>query len=272
VSERKQILVGFSGKKQAGKGEACKFLTENAGVLWPGASVRKFSMAGPLKRFCVEILGLEPEQVYGTNEQKDSLTRYRWEDLPHYADICRGVDQHNMTVKCWRSEHYEWGEVRHPVYAYWNYEGTYPHRNKLPGYREYPSGQMTARQVLQEVGTGIFRRMWSDVWNQACLREIRNSGVDVAFVDDVRFPDEVFAMQAAGGFVLRLPRDVFGGQDVHESERALDRDRFDWSKFDAVVGDGTDTLREQNLLVLYHLATNKLADPHTLILPTVLFK
>jgi hypothetical protein len=256
VSERKQILVGFSGKKQAGKGEACKFLTENAGVLWPGASVRKFSMAGPLKRFCVEILGLEPEQVYGTNEQKDSLTRYRWEDLPHYTDLMSAWSEAYFKDTCEPGAVVKWspkGDTK-----FWE--------------RYAKRGLMTARQVLQEVGTGIFRRMWSDVWTQACLREIRASGVDVAFVDDVRFPDEVFAMQAAGGFVLRLPRDVFGGQDVHESERALDRDRFDWSKFDAVVGDGTDTLREQNLLVLYHLATNKLADPHTLILPTVLFK
>lgn len=55
-------------------------------ILWMADKVwgfiRQFSCAGALKRFVVDVLGLNPENVYGTNEQKNELTDYTWEQMP----------------------------------------------------------------------------------------------------------------------------------------------------------------------------------------------
>src|SRR6185503_15612283 len=44
--------------------------------------VKSYSMADNLKWFCVNFAGLLPEQVWGTDEQKNTLTKYKWEDMP----------------------------------------------------------------------------------------------------------------------------------------------------------------------------------------------
>lgn len=221
------VILATSARKQGGKGTLCAFLARNAGVLFgrgPAVPTAKvYSMAGPLKRFCHEVLGLTHEQCWGTDADKNSLTRYRWEDLPHYPYVLERV----------RAEVEE---------LYDRVDGTFPWWDRLidrvlrlrPLVVEKwadiraPKGLMTARQVLQEVGTGIFRRMWADVWNQACVAAIRRDNPDVALIDDVRFPDEAEAVKAAGGLVFRLTRAPFKAADEHASETAMDAyERFD---------------------------------------------
>lgn len=233
-----QKIIAFSGKKQAGKSECCKFLIRNAQELFgvPPESVKKYSMADPLKKLCIDVLGLTHEQCYGTEEQKNTLTRYKWEDLPYY-DSAQWAGKHMYT----------------PVEAYGGTE-----------YDRRPTGFMTARQVLQGVGTGIFRRMYANIWNEACIRAIKKVAAPVALIDDVRFPDEVQVVQDAGGKVIRLTRNPIGdkphgvwegltvplGGDVHESELALDPDRYDWKKFDGVVPNHGYKIVEQNLHIV----------------------
>jgi hypothetical protein len=59
--------------------EAQEWLVEN---IYP--FIRPFSCAEPLKEFCVNILGLSPENVYGTQEDKSQLTNLMWENTPTY--------------------------------------------------------------------------------------------------------------------------------------------------------------------------------------------
>ena len=66
----------------------------------------------------------------------------------------------------------------------------------------------------------------------------------MAIVCDVRFPNEVEAIQKAGGKVLRLLRDVYEGQDQHSSETALDD--YPLEKFDWVLDNKELTVAEQN--------------------------
>lgn len=207
-------IVALSGKKSSGKGECCKFATkffENK-----GKSVKVFSFAGPLKKLCIEILGLLPEQVYGTEEQKNSLTRYSWENLPHYMSLCNNISWNNI------------GSSKKPV-AVW------------------PKGLMTARQVLQEVGTGIFRRMYANIWNEALLRDIKKWNGDVALVDDMRFPDEFKALSEAGAIKIRLTRNVKVDGDNHASETSLDSPKFDWNLFDVIINNQDMDIEMQNI-------------------------
>jgi hypothetical protein len=116
------------------------------------------------------------------------------------------------------------------------------------------SGYMTARQVMEFVGTSIFRRMKHNVWSAATVNKIRSEDIDVALVADCRFPNEVEAIQNNGGVVIRLTRDPF--QSKSDSESALDRCSFDWSLFDYVL-DNSDTTLEQKNNHIHQFLTSK---------------
>ena len=104
---------------------------------------------------------------------------------------------------------------------------------------------MTAREVLQVVGTNTFRKMYHDVWADTCLRKIEKDNPDFAIISDVRFPNEVDTIQKAGGKIMRLTRDVCS-TDAHTSETALDKENFDWDKFDFIIDNANLTIECQN--------------------------
>lgn len=107
-----------------------------------------------------------------------------------------------------------------------------------------PSGFMTARQVMEFVGTRIFREIKQDIWVDATIRQIKKDGCDLAIILDTRFPDEVEAIQNAGGYVIRLTRDPF--HSLAEPEVALDHDRYDWSKFSLIIDNQNMTEDAKN--------------------------
>ena len=178
--------------------------------------VKLYSFADLLKqKVCVDILGLTWEQCYGTDEQKMSLTHLKWPDMPGYEEY--------ITYKS-----------------------------------DHPVGLMTARDVMQFVGTEIFRKMYSKVWIDGTIRQIRKDSPTMAIVTDVRFPDEVVGIQDVkddlSGKVGRLTRDIFKGQDQHESETALDN--FSQDKYDFLLG-GDLSIKEQNKALHQYLTSIK---------------
>lgn len=132
---------------------------------------------------------LKPEQVFGTDEDKNSLTEIMWEDVPLYsnADLSKGMK----------------GLVK-------------KHEGK--------TGPLTAREFMQVFGSDVMRKIWSPIWIESCMNVIKSEGLDLAFISDVRFPNEVKRIEEEGGIVVRLTRDPFG--DQHESEVALDDYEF----------------------------------------------
>lgn len=160
--------------------------------IWP--YVKYYSFADPLKQLCIQILGLTVEQCYGTNQQKDSLTNLKWENMPN-------VDSDK-------------------------------------------SGFMTAREILQHVGTNIFRKMYPDVWVDATLRQIQIEQPQLVIIKDVRFPNEVEGVQKMGGKVIRFTRSLY--TDKHDSETKLDKENFDWNKFDGIIDNSEMDISKQN--------------------------
>jgi hypothetical protein len=112
---------------------------------------------------------------------------------------------------------------------------------------------MTAREVMQFVGTDIFRNIYSNVWVDATIRKIQEETPELALICDCRFPNEVSGIQDAGGKVIRLTRNS-GSDDCHSSETALDEANYDWSNFDAVIDNAGMSLAEQNKAVYDLLA------------------
>ena len=204
-------ILGFAGKKQSGKNTCCNFLQmlkfheygvcKNASLNEQGQILvsdlfgetvsgsdwiplteeyvdisqllesfrpcKIYAFADVLKEFSVDVLGLEYNQVYGTNEEKNSPTHLLWENMP-------------------------------------------TGNNK---------GPMTGREVLQYFGSDICRKMYENIWFDACIRRIRKDNPELALISDVRFPNEITGVQKEGGIVFGLPRDIVNGKDTHSSEQ-----------------------------------------------------
>lgn len=87
------------------------------------------------------------------------------------------------------------------------------------------SGPMTVREVLQVMGTDVFRAIEDNVWARAPFNRDW-SDYDVVFLTDCRFPNEKKVTEQHGGIVIRLERNT-GYIDNHPSETALDGADFD---------------------------------------------
>lgn len=114
----------------------------------------------------------------------------------------------------------------------------------MPGYTGKQKGRMTAREFMQFFGTEICRSIYEDVWTDRLLKNIAEESPLIAIIDDCRFPNEVKAIQSAGGKVVKLTRRPF--KDSHSSESALDL----YKKFDAVIDNSDTTIHETNLKII----------------------
>lgn len=108
--------------------------------------------------------------------------------------------------------------------------------------------QLSARKVMEIVGTDIFRSLKSNVWVESTLRKIISEKPDLAIIPDCRFPNEVEEILRYSGHVIRLTLDPFHSES--DSESALDRDKYDWNRFSTIIDNSTMTEVEKNKNVL----------------------
>jgi hypothetical protein len=106
------------------------------------------------------------------------------------------------------------------------------------------SGYMTARQVMEHVGTKIFREMKQDVWSEATINKIKSENMDISLIADCRFPNEADAIKDNNGLVIRLTRNPFNSNS--DSESALDQCFYDWSKFDFILNNESLSIQNKN--------------------------
>ena len=181
-------FIVLSGRKQAGKTTAADFIATSLRDARNIVEITSF--ASPIKRFCIDVVGLTHEQVYGTDEQKNSLTHIKWVNMPH--------------------------EIRH--------------RYDFPNTRQAGSGPyndttrtfLTAREVMQLFGTDIMRNFFDyDIWATAPFAKYKSSTLDYVIIDDCRFPNEADMALKYNALFIRLERNVLG-EDIHVSEKALD--------------------------------------------------
>ena len=116
--------------------------------------------------------------------------------------------------------------------------------NSSPNKKE---GAMTAREFLQYFGTDVCRKMKSTIWVDSCINRIYASGTDLAIVPDIRFPNEVEAIQKAGGKVIRLTRKPH--KDSHASEIALDGEEAN-NTFDYILDNAKLSMDETNIKLM----------------------
>ncbi len=81
------VIIALSGKKGSGKNTVAKYISiyfyKNYGMLH-GVGVKEYAFADLLKEFCIDVLGLEKSQCYGSDDKKNTLTKYPWCMTPRY--------------------------------------------------------------------------------------------------------------------------------------------------------------------------------------------
>lgn len=206
--------------------------------------VKCYSFADALKQdVCINVLGLSWSQCYGTDKEKNSKTHFRWENMP-------GVVTDNKPPK-------EAIQVAGRLGKFY--------KKLASGVVFHPAGVMTARDIMQYVGTEMFRKMYGNVWVDSTLRRIEIEQPMCALITDCRFPNEVVGVQAAGGKVMRFTRDIYKGQDQHESETALDANKFDPANFNWLIDNHDMNLLEQMEAVYGALVDAGWAEPLQII-------
>lgn len=188
-------------------------------TFWP--FIKGYNFADPLKRMLMVMFGLSREQVYGSNEQKNSLTEVRWENMP-------GV----ITPK-----DIEYMEHDNKVLA--------PYNIKDLRLTFHDEGAMTARELMQYFGTDIMRKIKDNIWPDLCLNQIKQDNSNLAVIGDCRFKNEIDAVHAAGGKVIYFTRNS-ESSDGHESEQASKY----IDDYDFVLDNKNMTIEEQNQAIL----------------------
>jgi len=219
-------LIGLSGKKQSGKNSICNdiknFIEETSG----GKKIVKiYSFADALKEnVCMGMLGLSYNQCFGNDEQKNTPTPYKWENLPRQI-------KYDNKLGC---EYAANGEVCNFI---------------------LPTGYMTARNIMQVVGTDIFRKYFDkNIHVNATLNRINKDNPYMALISDVRFQTEIMAICASGGYNIRLTRNS-NSTDSHESETALDHlTEKDWDDHNGIIIDNKNlSVEEQSSLAISYV-------------------
>lgn len=191
-------VVAFCGFKGSGKDTAADHLVEEYGYT-------KISLAYPLKAACKSIFDFSDEALWGASQ-------FREEPDSRYVFAGKNpVDGTPLT------------KVARDVHHYWLRESD----------GEWFPQFVSPRVALQTLGTEWGRRLYENIWLDACLNHIRRTGNDKHTISDVRFRNELDGVRSAGGVVVRLLRGE--RQSSHPSE--LEMESIPLEDFNFVVAN-----------------------------------
>lgn len=226
------IVLGISGRKQSGKTTVGNFILS--------LYLSKLQMASKILldedgQILISDFGgkteyegvFKPDHVLGTDVESIRLLDKLYSEIKIYSfadilkqDICMNIL--GLTyAQCY---------------------GTDDEKNELT-HLSWNDQQLSARDAMQIIGTDIFRKLDSNVWVKATIKRITIDKPNVAVITDCRFPNEIDAIKNIGGKTIRLTRNPHNSD--HISESVLDRDKFDWSKFDFVVDNAELSIYDQ---------------------------
>ena len=171
-------IFALAGKKQVGKDSFANFAKE----VMDDKMVESFSLAEPLKYFCMDYLGLPYESCFGTNQQKDTPIGL-WGEyfsqhiLDHYGkDIGDGISGREIL-------------------------------------------QVVGTDIFRENFTKSF---WINLCKRRIDKLAKAKGDHTIFITDVRFPNEYQAFKDMGAITVKLYRNTGAKDAInHESELGL---------------------------------------------------
>ena len=231
-------IIGISGRKQAGKSTVANYI--NGDVLKRLEMVRDFCINenGDLVIHTENQSGVLGYGILDTTRKDNAYREYAdreiWPSVKtyHFADTLKA-----MCITLFGLS---------PTSVYGNDRQKNVKTNFLwedmPSNPQYKSGSMSAREFLEYFGTEIVRCISTNAWVLSTINTVIAEGSTLAIIPDVRFPNEVEAIQDNGGVVIRLARDAYHSDN--QCENALDKENFDWERFDMVIDNTELTLPE----------------------------
>lgn len=206
-------VIGFCGFKGSGKDTAADYLVEHHGY-------SKISLAHPIKLVAQAIFGFSEESLWGPSAKREVPdARYQFSGL----DPTDGSPLEKVAID---------------VNRYWQRESD----------GEYFPQYISPRLALQTLGTEWGRRLYSNIWVDACMNHILSTGKPEFAISDVRFTNEMIGVQERGGRIVRLLRGK--RQSNHPSELELESIPLD--AFDLVIdnnGSKEDLFRELDVFL-----------------------
>ena len=206
------MILGISGHKQAGKNTTANILhgiiLKEQGFIkdWNISQKGHLQVAGEggWGEFWIERKD-EQFVTWADNNMWPYVKLYSFAD--NLKAIC--MDLFNIPFRCLYGTDEEKNQIQEHL-LWENMQTTFPINH----------GPMTAREFMQHFGSDVCRNIYEPIWVQSCLNKIKKEQSELAIIADVRFPNEVKAIEQAGGKVVRLTRNVH--EDNHSSEVALD--------------------------------------------------
>ena len=231
------IIVALSGKKQSGKTSLSNYL--HGHEMQRHDVVEKFFLSpeGNLVVNCTfqDEKGNDFEEmgVLDLQQRNDNFYRYAAKNIwpliraYNFADALKEmcVMLFNLPPECV----YGTDEQKNQLQEHLLWEN-------MPGISK--EGPMTAREFMQYLGTDIMRKMYEPIWLENCFRRIEEDKPEIAIIGDCRFMNEIHAVQARGGKVIRLKRSLY--ECNHQSE--IDADNYEG--FDDVIENDGMNLQE----------------------------
>lgn len=202
------MLLGFSGKMGSGKDTAAEWIRQ----YWiekniPPSRIQTVRFADKVKEIVALILGVSVEML---NNREFKHTKL-------------GSDWVVWKVTTPQGGHRLFSNKSEAL-TYWEH-----HPNSI-----WEQQELTPRDLLIQLATDLGRNnIHPSIWVLATQKEISKHLAADCFVlvPDVRFENEVQALQDLGGVILRVNRKLLNTEDaVHfnESETQLDNFPFEW--------------------------------------------
>jgi hypothetical protein len=185
--------------------------------MWP--FIKNYSFAKELKDICTGLFNIPRECVYGTEQQKNQIQEHlRWENMPGVTCLPK----------------YEWVKIIDSNYNDQNIQDACELLNLV----YHTPGPMTAREFMQFLGTEVMRKIYSPVWTERTIKNIKTESPQIAVVSDCRFKNEAEAMKKEKAKLIYLTRSVTS--DSHISENGFE----DFDDFDATIDNQNMTIQE----------------------------
>lgn len=209
-------IISLSGNIGSGKDTICQDLIDFFEA--KGYKPKRYFFADKLKQFCVDILGLDYNLVHGTQQDKDSYTFLKWENMPGVIITNKVNNIPNFT------------EIE---------IGFGEHKNKFIA---HSPGNMTIREILQFFGTEICRKMYDSIWVEALIREIQSEEkYNIAIISDTRFHNEMNKLKDNNAILIRLLRNTSQNGLEHISEKQI----LTYNNYDYILDNRNLSLLEQ---------------------------
>jgi hypothetical protein len=247
------MIIGISGQAGAGKDTIADIMKEH--------TFAKVSLADPLKRIARDVFDFTDEQLWGPSEMRNKPDK-RYPREHSYPSPAAALLSGKMTCACCG----------------------FTYDNRTTPYAGEPQCYLTPRYALQLLGTEWGRKCYGNVWVDYALRTADNlltqgysysqqrglilvKGRSVGIttmasthngvvIPDCRFRNEIDAVHAAGGKLIRVKRDAAGLQGAaaqHASEK--EQQSIPDSDFDYII-DNNESL--EKLPQKVHLALEML--------------